>query len=342
MNIETVAATSHNNPFWKLAVERGASDIHVVSDNVPMLRINGVMTPVSGEIMTAEKVKEQILEFLPKEKYEEFLKVGDIDCAYALPDGNRFRINVHIASRKPAYAARLIPKDIPTIEDVMLPPVVMDICRERDGLVLFTGSTGSGKSTSLAAIINQFNQEEAMNIITLEDPIEFYFKSGKSLIRQRELGTDFPSFPEGLKHMMRQDPDVIMVGEMRDLETISLALTLAETGHLVLATLHTPNTTQTIDRIIDVFPAHQQTQVRYQVSLSLRAIIAQRLVPRADGGLIANREILIRNAAVANIVRENRLAELPTVLQTNEEEGMISFEKDLKRLAAEGLVQLSE
>lgn len=343
MNIETQASTTHKNPLWKLALERGASDIHVVSDNVAMLRINGVMTPVSGEIMTSEKVKEQILEFLPKDKYEEFLKTGDIDCAYGLPDGTRFRINVHIAARMPAYAARLIPKEIPTIEDVRLPPVVMDICRERDGLVLFTGSTGSGKSTSLAAIINQFNQEEAINIITLEDPIEFYFKSGKSLIRQRELGTDFPSFPEGLKHMMRQDPDVIMVGEMRDLDTISLALTLAETGHLVLATLHTPNTMQTVDRIIDVFPAHQQTQVRYQVSLSLRAIVAQRLVPQADGsGLIANREILIRNPAVANIIRENRLAELPTVLQTHEEEGMVSFEKDLKRLASEGLIQLEE
>lgn len=322
-----------------MAVSKNASDIHVVTDNVAMLRINGVMTPASTEIMTADMVKAQITEFISEEKYAQFLKSGDVDCAYAMPDGTRFRINAHLASGKPAYSARIIPRDIPTLQEVMLPSQVVDICRARDGLVLFTGPTGSGKSTSLAAILNDFNQNETLNIITLEDPIEFYFKSAKSLVRQRELGTDFPSFPEGLKHLMRQDPDVIMVGEMRDLDTISLALTLAETGHLVLATLHTPNTTQTIDRIIDVFPAHQQTQVRYQLSLSLRAVVAQRLIPRKEGGLIANREILIRNAAVGNIIRDNRIAELQTVLQTHEEEGMITFDKDLKRLMKEGLLE---
>jgi twitching motility protein PilT len=327
------------NPYWAMALSRNASDIHLVTGNVPMLRIDGVMTAVEGDVMTEEMMHTYIREFLSEEDYQKFLKIGDIDCAYALPDGTRFRINVHLAMGKPAFAARLIPNVIPTIEEVMLQPVVMDICRNRDGLVLFTGPTGSGKSTSLAAIINQFNLEAPVNIITLEDPIEFYFKSNQSLIRQRELGTDFPSFPEGMKHLLRQDPDIVMVGEMRDLETVSLALTLAETGHLVLATLHTPNTMQTVDRIIDVFPPHQQTQVRYQLSLSLRAIIAQRLVAKKGGGLIANREILIKNAAVANIIREQRLAELPSVLQTSEEEGMITFEKDLKRLIKEGLVE---
>lgn len=331
------------NPFWALALEQNASDIHVVSDNVPMLRINGVMTPVSSGVMTEQQVKEQILEFLPEKDYEEkLIKTGDVDCAFSLPDGTRFRINAHMSSGKPAYAARLIPREVPTIEDIALQPIVMDICRERDGLVLFTGPTGCGKSTSLAAIINQFNNEEAINIITLEDPIEFYFKSNKSLIRQRELGTDFVSFPEGLKHMMRQDPDVIMVGEMRDVETIALALTLAETGHLVLATLHTPNTVQTIDRIIDVFPGHQQTQVRYQLSMALRAIIGQRLVPRKGGGLAANREILVRTPAVSNIIRDQRLAELTTVLQTSEDVGMVTFEKDFKRLIKEGIVEFEE
>ncbi len=326
------------NPYWAMALKENASDIHLVSENVPMLRLDGVMTPV-GEILSAQTVEQYIREFLNEQEYETFKKVGDIDCAYALPDGTRFRVNVHLAMGKPALAARLIPPVPPTIEEVQLPTVVMDICRSRDGLVLFTGPTGSGKSTSLAAIINQFNEEAPLNIITLEDPIEFTFKSKNSLIRQRELGTDFQSFPEGMKHLLRQDPDVVMVGEMRDLDTIALALSLAETGHLVLATLHTPNTMQTVDRIIDVFPAHQQSQVRYQLSLSLRAVIAQRLVPKIGGGLIANREILIKNPAVANIIREQRLAELPSVLQTSAEEGMISFEKDLKRLQTAGLVE---
>ncbi len=329
------------NPLWKMALEKNASDIHVVSDNVPMLRIDGVMVPVGG-LIAAETVESYIHEFLDEEDYAKFLKVGDIDCAYSLDDGTRFRINVHQAMKKPAFSARLIPNQVPTLEEVALPQHVMDICRSRDGLVLFTGPTGCGKSTSLAGIINQFNIESAVNIITLEDPIEFFFKSDKSLIRQRELGTDFPTFPEGLKHMLRQDPDVIMVGEMRDLDTIALAITLAETGHLVLATLHTPNTMQTIDRIIDVFPAHQQTQVRYELSLCLRAIIAQRLVPKKGGGLIANREILIKNPAVSNIIREQRTAELPSVLQTSEEEGMITFDRDLKRLMKEGLVEDGE
>jgi twitching motility protein PilT len=182
------------------------------------------------------------------------------------------------------------------------------------------------------------SQEDGLNVITLEDPIEFQLPRGKGIIRQRELGVDFPSFPEGLKHVLRQDPDVVMIGEMRDLDSISLALTLAETGHLVLGTLHTPNTVQTIDRIVDVFPSHQQSQVRMQLSLSLKAVIGQRLLPRVGGGRIANREILIKTPAVANIIRDERLAELPSILQTGASEGMITFEKDLQRLKDEGVV----
>ncbi|MFA5799931.1 MAG: PilT/PilU family type 4a pilus ATPase, partial [Candidatus Peribacteraceae bacterium] len=253
--------------------------------------------------------------------------------------GTRMRINCHMASGAPAFAARVIPKEIPTLESVQMPEIVMDLCRQRDGLVLFTGPTGSGKSTSLAAIIQQLLSETPLNIITLEDPVEFQFRPEKGIVRQRELGTDFPSFPEGLKHVLRQDPDVVMVGEMRDLESIALALTLAETGHLVLATLHTPNSIQSIDRIVDVFPPHQQLQVRMQLSLSLKAVVAQRLLPRKGGGRIASREILVRTPAVANIIREHRLAELGSVLQTGTQEGMVTFEKDLKRLMKEGVVE---
>jgi twitching motility protein PilT len=205
--------------------------------------------------------------------------------------------------------------------------------------VLFTGPTGSGKSTSLASILSELTKSEPLNVITLEDPIEFELPSGKGLVQQRELGSDFQTFPDGLKHVLRQDPDVVMVGEMRDLETIALALTLAETGHLVLATLHTPNAAQTIDRIVDVFPPHQQMQVRLQLSLSLKAVVAQRLLPKKGGGRVANREILLQNPAVSNIIRENRLAELNSVLQTSQSEGMVTFDKDLKRLVKEGLVE---
>ncbi len=304
-----------------------------------MLRIDGLLEPASGKQTTAAEVKQLMLEFLSETDYKKMTEAGDVDCSYELPDATRMRINCHLVRGQPCFAARLVPNIVPTLQEIALPDVVMDICRECEGLVLFTGPTGSGKSTSLAAIVNQINKESPAHINTLEYPIEFLFKADKSHISQRELDLDFPNFPEGLKHVLRQDPDVVMVGEMRDLESIALALTLAETGHLVLATLHTPNSFQTIDRIVDVFPSYQQSQVRLQLSLSLKAVIAQQLLPRKGGGRIANREILINNPAVANIIREHRLAELPSVLQTNGDLGMVTFEKDFQRLAKEGLVE---
>ncbi len=325
--------------LWSAAVERGASDVHVVTGYPPVLRIDGVLTPLGKEKLSAAQVTATIRKFLSDAQVKRFESDGDLDCSYMLPDGTRMRINCHMTSGAPAFAARVIPKEIPTLESVQMPEIVMDLCRQRDGLVLFTGPTGSGKSTSLAAIIQQLLSEIPLNIITLEDPVEFQFRPEKGIVRQRELGTDFPSFPEGLKHVLRQDPDVVMVGEMRDLESIALALTLAETGHLVLATLHTPNSIQSIDRIVDVFPPHQQLQVRMQLSLSLKAVVAQRLLPRKGGGRVASREILVRTPAVANIIREHRLAELGSVLQTGTQEGMVTFEKDLKRLMKEGVVE---
>lgn len=206
------------------------------------------------------------------------------------------------------------------------------------GLVLVTGPTGAGKSTSVASMINLINQERALNIITLEDPIEFLFPEGRSIIKQRQLGTDMISFAEGLKHTLRQDPDVIMVGEMRDLDTISTTLTLAETGHLVLATLHTNNSVETIDRIIDVFPPYQQTQVRLQLSFSMKAVISQRLVPTQETGRVAAREILINNPAVANLIRENKHAQIKSVIQTSAEEGMVTMDQSIKRLLQDKVI----
>jgi len=325
--------------LWSVATEKNASDLHVVTGYPPMLRIDGVLSPVSKEVLTATQVTALMHKFLTDAQYKKFESTGDLDCSHLLPDGTRFRINCHRSAGAPAFAARVIPKKIPSLKDISMPDVVMELCRQRDGLVLFSGPTGSGKSTSLAAIIQSLLTETPLNIITLEDPVEFRFEAPKGLVRQRELGMDFESFSEGLRHVLRQDPDVVMVGEMRDLESIALALTLAETGHLVLATLHTPNTAQTIDRIVDVFPPHQQEQVRLQLSLSLRAVVAQRLLPRKGGGRIANREILVRTPAVANIIREHRLAELSSVLQTGTQDGMVTFEKDLKRLMKEGLTE---
>ncbi len=328
--------------LWKLAIEKKASDLHILCGHPPILRIDGSLEKLEGTLQTPAQVKDLMMEFLDEAQYKRFLAERDLDCSHTLEDGSRFRINCHMVGGTPAFVARLIPGRIPTAKELLLPDVVMDICRDQEGLVLFTGPTGSGKSTSMAAIINEINAELPLNIITLEDPVEFRFESKKAIVRQRELGSDFLTFPDGLKHVLRQDPDIVMVGEMRDLDSIALALTLAETGHLVLATLHTPNTVQTIDRIVDVFPPHQQNQVRLQLSMSLKAVIAQRLLPRKGGGRIANREILVRTPAVANIIREHRLSELESVIQTGGGEGMVTFEKDLKRMVKEGLVELED
>lgn len=324
--------------LWKSAVDAGASDIHMVSGQPLMFRIDGVLQK-QGENVTPKQTTDMMKQFLTDAQLKQFQELQDLDCSHALPDGTRFRINCHVVGGNPAFTARIVPTGIPTPEELGMPPVVMDLARSRDGLILFTGPTGAGKSTSLACIMQELLTELPLNIITLEDPIEFDLPAGKGLIQQRELGTDFPTFPDGLKHVLRQDPDVVMVGEMRDLESIALALTLAETGHLVLATLHTPNASQTIDRIVDVFPPHQQAQVRLQLSLSLRAVVAQRLLPKKGGGRIANREILVRTPAVSNIIRENRIQELSSIIQTSAADGMVTFEKDLKRLVKEGVVE---
>jgi twitching motility protein PilT len=324
--------------LWQSALKAGASDIHAVTGNPLMFRIDGVLQK-QGDLLTAKQVTDHMKQFLSEAQYKRFQELQDIDCSHELSDGTRFRINCHIVGGQPAFAARVVPHAIPSPEDLHLPDTVMELAKSRDGLIVFTGPTGSGKSTSLASITARLLSEEALNVITLEDPIEFQLPAGLGLVQQRELGADFPSFPEGLKHVLRQDPDVVMVGEMRDLETIALALTLAETGHLVLATLHTPNASQSIDRIVDVFPPHQQAQVRSQLSLSLRAVVAQRLLPKKGGGRIANREILVRTPAVANIIRENRVQELSSIIQTSAAEGMVTFDKDLKRLIKEGIVE---
>lgn len=320
------------------AVEAGASDVHISVGCPIFFRVNGELVPETEQQVTAEQVEAFCKSVLSDEQYKKFQETCEADSSFDLGGGVRLRINCAVERGHPTLIARVIPSRIPALEELGLAEIYGKLARDQQGLILFTGPTGSGKSTSLAAMILQLITEKPLNVVSLEDPVEFVFPQGKGVVRQRELGSDFRNFPEALRHVLRQDPDVVMVGEMRDPETIALALTLAETGHLIFATLHTPSAIQTIDRIVDVFPAHQQNQIRSQLSLSLRAVVAQRLVPAAKGGRIAVREVLVNTPAAGNIIRDNRVQELTSVLQTNEELGMTTFEKSAKKLQKEGAI----
>jgi len=327
--------------IFKLAVKKSASDVHIVTGRRPIFRIDGVLTEMEKtDALTTEEVRELVFSILTDKQKEVYINQRELDISHEIKGISRFRVNCHWEKNNPGLVARIISNAIPTMEDIIMPSIVYDLLRLKQGLILVTGPTGCGKSTSLAAMINLINQERLVHIVTLEDPIEFIYlpSSGKSIIRQRQLGTDMLSFAQALKHVLRQDPNVILVGEMRDLETISATITLAETGHLVLATLHTYNAGQTVDRIIDVFPPYQQSQVRLQLSLFLKGIISQQLLPKKDGGRIAAREILINTPAISNLIRENKIAQIKTVIQTSAEEGMFTMDQDLKRLFEEGYV----
>lgn len=317
---------------------QGASDLHLAVGKPPFVRLHGELKSLSYPLLTAKKSQELAFSLLNPTQREAFLEKRDLDLSYQIKDGTRFRVNLHFEKEMIGLSARIIPTTIPTLEEIGMPPIVYHLTQLDYGLVLVTGPTGAGKSTSLAAMINLINQERARNIITLEDPIEFLFPAAKSIIKQRQLGTDMISFAEGLKHTLRQDPDVVMVGEMRDLETIATTLTLAETGHLVLATLHTNNSVETIDRIIDVFPPYQQDQVRFQLSFSLKAVISQRLLPSTQMHRVAAREVMLNNHAIANLIRENKLAQIKSVIQTGAEEGMMTMDQHLKYLLQEGII----
>lgn len=317
----------------KIAVEKEASDLHLVVGLTPKIRIDGELQNVSGEeILTNKELESMIFSIISEDQKKDFLKNCDLDFSYSLGEKYRFRVNIHKERQNVGLVARVIKEKMPTLDEINMTPVVESLLHLKQGLILVTGPTGCGKSTTLAAMINYINKSRNCNIITLEDPIEFLFKPEKSIIIQRQLGSDIPNFSSGLKHILRQDPDVIMVGEMRDLETISTTITLAETGHLVLATLHTYSAAQTIDRIIDIFPPHQQNQVRMQLSMTMASVISQRLLPKVGGGRVAAREILLNTAAIANLIRENKIAQIKTVIETNSKEGMTSLDQDLKKL----------
>jgi len=320
------------------AVKNKASDVHLAANRPPIFRIDGELIAQNGSKPLQPKEVEELVFSILSEKQKQLLTTNrELDLSYEIKDISRFRVNCHWERDNVGLVSRIISSEIPNLEELMMPEIVHDLLRLKQGLILVTGPTGCGKSTSLAAMINLINQERAVHIVTLEDPIEFLYPphEGKSLIIQRQLGTDMLSFAEALKHVVRQDPNVVLVGEMRDLDTIGTTITLAETGHLVLATLHTYNAGQTVDRIIDVFPPYQQPQVRLQLSLFLKGIISQQLLPKIGGGRVAAREILINTPAIANLIRENKVAQIKTVIQTSAEEGMVTMDQDLKRMVEE-------
>lgn len=326
----------------ELTAHKGASDIHLVTGESPLLRIDGRLTRTNLPALTEEGFREWLATLLPADQLEALERTGEIDAA-ASAEGLRLRLNIYRRLGALAGAIRILPQRVPTLEELGLPPDLRVLVEHRQGLVLVTGPTGSGKSTTLAACIEHLNRTQDLHIITIEDPVEYQHVNRRALINQREVGRDTESFASGLRAALRQDPDVILVGEMRDLTTIATALTAAETGHLVLSTLHTASAAQTVDRIIDVFPAHQQPQVRSQLAGVLVGIVAQRLLPRRAGsGRVAALEILVATPAVRNLIREGKTFQLPSVIQSGRQAGMQSLEYNLARLYRAGQISYEQ
>jgi twitching motility protein PilT len=322
-----------------LTIQEKASDLHLTEKSPPIFRIDGRLVPLTGKSLSREEIQAMIYSIISDSQKAKFEEDKELDFSLALTGMDRFRVNVHIQRGSVEAAFRRISLFIPSMEELQLPPVIADLARRQNGLVLITGPTGTGKTTTLASMINLINSERTAVIMCIEDPIEYIFTNNKSVIKQREVHRDTNSFAEALKRCLRQDPDVIVVGEMRDLETISTALTAAETGHLVLATVHTPDAPQTIERIIDVFPPYQQQQVRLQLSTALQGVVSQKLVPRASGkGRIMVPEIMVATAGVRNLIRERAIEQLRSAMQTGGQYGMRTFDKSLKELYEKDII----
>jgi twitching motility protein PilT len=327
------------NDILKSAVSAKASDVHINVGLPPLFRIHTVVTPSDFPIVTPEGSIRLAKEMMDEKRWADFEEHRDSDFSYEIPGVSRFRVNAHFQRKSVGIAIRTINDKIRPIEQLFLPEIVQKLTYLPRGLILVTGPTGSGKSTTLAAMIDAINRRDAGHIITLEDPIEYAFVSNKSVIEQREVGEDVPTFSSGLRHALRQDPDVILVGEMRDLETVGSAITAAETGHLVLSTLHTVNAPQTIERIIDVYPADQQNQIRSMLANTLQAVISQTLFKRADQpGMIPGLEIMLCTPAVRNCIRENRIFEIPNIIETSRALGMQTLDSSIKQLYVNGYI----
>ena len=325
--------------FLDIVVSQGGSDLHVFAGGPPVIRVSDTLIPLSKyPALTSEDTEAMLKSIVPSDRWDEFKKYQSIDISYAHGEDSRFRVNGYRAQGMTAIALRLIPHAVRTFSELNLPSTLEVFTQRKQGFFLVVGPVGQGKSTTLAAMINRINETRAEHILTIEDPVEYVFTPNKSLIHQREVYVDAPDFHTALQSAFREDVDVIMVGEMRDHETISSAVTAAETGHLVFSTLHTNNAAQTIDRIIDMFPSEQQGQVRVQLAGSLAGIFSQRLVQRISGGLVPACELLINNNAVSTLIRESRTHEISSVIQTSSQEGMIDMDRSLVDLVHRGEV----
>ncbi len=324
-----------------LCVKKHASDLHITEKEPPILRIDGKLQRTDLPALTRDVLKKMIYGVLTNMQKEMFERDLELDFSLALPELDRFRVNIHIQKGSVEAAFRRIPLEIPSIEQLGLPSVVIDLARKPNGLVLITGPTGVGKTTTLAAMIDMINNERECLMMTIEDPIEFIHTNKKAVIKQREVYSDTHSFADALRHCLRQDPNIIVVGEMRDLETISTTLTAAETGHLVFATLHTPDAPQTIERIIDVFPPYQQGQVKLQLADCLQGVVSQILVPHASGqGRVLVTEVMIATPGIRNLIREQEIEQIPTLMQTGSQYGMRTMDRNLKEFYQKGLITL--
>ncbi|EDT71575.1 twitching motility protein PilT [Clostridium perfringens D str. JGS1721] len=321
----------------ELTVKEGASDLHLTVGISPIIKVNGKLVRLEHEILRPEDTEAYAREIL-QDAYEKYDVIGEYDTSYSIHGKGRFRVNIYKQRNSTALAIRVISLDMPTLDSLGYPETLKDICNLKRGLVLVTGPTGSGKSTTLAALINEINSNRESHIITIEDPIEFLHKHNKSIVNQREIGKDTLSYERALKAALREDPDVILIGEMRDLETISTAITAAETGHLVFSTLHTIGAAKTIDRIVDVFPPHQQEQIKIQLASVLQIIISQQLVETVDGDRNAALEIMVATPAIKNLIREGKTHQIESSIQTGSKYGMRTMDMELANLYREGII----
>ncbi|HVT00995.1 MAG TPA: type IV pilus twitching motility protein PilT [Patescibacteria group bacterium] len=332
--------------LFEKTIQSNASDLHLLAGSPPNIRIDGKLVPIdTNPPLTPKDVEDLVFSILTPEQKELFLTNRSLDYSFGFgventPNSGRFRINLYFQKGTVAGAYRLLPAKVKTIEELRLPQVCHDFAKLKQGFVLVTGPTGHGKSTTLASMVNEINMTQADNIITVEDPIEYIYPKGKSIISQREIGIDSLSWGESLRSALREDPDVVLIGEMRDPESISSAITMAETGHLVFSTLHTNSAAQTVDRIIDSFPDHQQNQIRAQLASSLEGIISQRLIPKIDGGRIVVCEVMIANNAIKSNIREAKTHLIDSIIETSQESGMISLEASLASLVKQGIITL--
>jgi len=322
-------------------VQNKASDLHLMTGSPPIVRIDGVLLPVAGEAAMSPHQVEQMMNGVLTPDQLQVLNINkELDFSFSYGEHARFRVNAYYQKGTLAGSYRLIPMEIPTIDSLGLPKICHDFVKLKQGFVLVTGPTGQGKSTTLAAILEEINQTRPVHIVTIEDPIEYVYASNKSVVSQREIHNDTHSWEVALRSVLREDPDVVLIGEMRDLETIAAALTIAETGHLVFATLHTNSAAQTIDRIVDVFPENQQPQVRMQLSANLEAVFSQRLLPKADGGRVLAYEIMTGSSAVKSAIREGRSHMLDNIIMTSAEFGMMTLESMLGAMVKKGVISM--